>query len=248
MPNKKILLGLLIIFSLSMISATQQTLGTFKQNECVNLIQICANCTYVNISSIVISPLSTQISGEVSMEKLGTLYNYTFCSTSQLGEYIVNGFGDENGVITVWSYNLFITSTGSDLTTSKAITYLFIFTFSIFLFLGLIYLGIGLPSDNKRDKMSGYILAVSNLKYLKFLCIGLAYAFAIFIAYFSWMISYAYLDMPFLSSILQFVFYALAILTLPLFILGVYLTIANLVRDSKISEALSRGFQVNGTE
>jgi len=46
------------------------------------------------------------------MTKAGTYYNYTFCNTDQVGEYIVNGHGDDDGETVVWSYNLFVTPSG----------------------------------------------------------------------------------------------------------------------------------------
>jgi hypothetical protein len=79
---------------------------------------------------------------------------------------------------------------------------------------------------------------------IKILSLVFAYLVAMFMAYFSWMISFAYLDMDFLSTIFQFLFYAEAILLLPLFIVGTYVFIANWVRDSKVHEALLRGFKI----
>ena len=92
--------------------------------------------------------------------------------------------------------------------------------------------------------MTGYVIQVSNLKYLKIVFFGFAYAIAVFIAYLSWMIAFGFLEMNFLASIFQFVFYALAWTTLPLFVLTVYILITSLIKDSKISEALSRGIRM----
>jgi len=110
MINKYLILMLAIFLVLPMLSATE-SLGTFKQNECINLIQTCSNCSYVNISSI-INPQSTEVLGEVEMTKNGVMYNYTFCSTSQIGNYVVNGFGDLDGTITTWSYDFEVTPSG----------------------------------------------------------------------------------------------------------------------------------------
>jgi hypothetical protein len=104
-------LFLIVIVVLPLISAEQQSLGTFKQNDCINLIQTCANCTYVNISSIV-TPNSNGVQINSAMSQQGTIYNYTFCSTDQIGKYIVNGVGDLDGVNTVWNYDLEITPSG----------------------------------------------------------------------------------------------------------------------------------------
>lgn len=114
--NPKIYYVLILVIGILLIgfgSAEVQHLGVFKQNDCIKLIQICGNCTYNNITSIML-PNSTSITTQVAMTKVLTEYNYTYCSTSQLGTYIVNGFGNENGIVSVWSYDFNITSTGND--------------------------------------------------------------------------------------------------------------------------------------
>jgi hypothetical protein len=58
------------------------------------------------------------------------------------------------------------------------------------------------------------------------------------------MLSYSYLDMDFLSNILRMVFTSMAVLTLPGFIIFTYILIANLIKDTKVSELLERGFTV----
>jgi hypothetical protein len=134
-----------------------------------------------------------------------------------------------------------VNALGIEFTTARAILNALIFTFSILVFIGLLIMGIATPSGNKSDAMTGYILAVSNLKYFKIVCLGLAYLVAVFIAYFCWMMSYAYTALIFVSEIFRIIFMTLAVLTLPLFILLAYLMIANAIRDSKIADALSRG-------
>ncbi len=111
---KKILLILFIgIFLISLTSAEIQTLGTFKQRECINLIQTCENCTYNNISSV-LYPNSSVVLSNIVMTKDDTYYNYTFCNTSTLGSYIVNGYGDLDGERTTWNYDFKITPSGND--------------------------------------------------------------------------------------------------------------------------------------
>lgn len=123
MKGLKILLSILFlflfVFSIS-AQSTVQTLGVYKQHECINLIQICSSCTYNNVSTV-ISPNSTILMSNILMQKSGTFYNQTFCNTSQLGRYIVNGFGDVSGIVTVWSYDFYITSSGTQLGTSDSL-------------------------------------------------------------------------------------------------------------------------------
>lgn len=101
------------MFMISLVSASIDDLGTFKQNTCVALPQTCGSCTYSNITSI-LYPNSTIAVSNVIMTKIGTNYNYTFCSTPSLGKYTVNGISDLDGTPTVWAYYFYVTPTGEE--------------------------------------------------------------------------------------------------------------------------------------
>ena len=129
---KKIILTIIVgIFLISLVSAEQQTLGTFKQNVCIQLTQTCGNCTYNNISFVYMTSDVILYNVSDQMTKVGTFYNYSFCDTSTIGEYIVNGFGDPDGKQTSWTYDFKITSTGflekSVLLNPLILIFLFIF-------------------------------------------------------------------------------------------------------------------------
>lgn len=119
MMKKYLFLLLFFIFLIPFSSGqlnqddNEQTFGTFRQAQRIELTQLCSNCSYVNISSI-IAPDSTVIHGQAAMTKTGTRYNYTITSgnTTQLGRYIVNGFGDLDGSVQVWSYDFLVTPSG----------------------------------------------------------------------------------------------------------------------------------------
>lgn len=120
----KILIGMfLLITTISLASASISSLGTFKQNDCVNLLQTCSDCTYNNIT-LVLYPNSTQALGQVQMSQDGTSFNYTFCDTSTLGSYLVNGIGDLGGVNTIWNYDFLITSTSKVFSLGDIIVYI----------------------------------------------------------------------------------------------------------------------------
>ena len=114
----KLMLGMIFLMAiLPMVSATD-TLGTFKQNDCVNLIQTCSNCTEVNITNLVY-PNSSIALNDVTMTKVGTAYNYTYCGTSIVGTYFVSGTGDLDGLDTVWTYTFEITPNGESLSVQQ---------------------------------------------------------------------------------------------------------------------------------
>lgn len=109
--TKRLVMFIFFISLLSFISAS--SLGIFKQNECVNLYQLCDNCTYVNLTSVIRSGGNGTVwSILLPMTKVGTDYNYTFCNTDIAGDYSYNVCGDKNGVIKCENIDFKITPTG----------------------------------------------------------------------------------------------------------------------------------------
>ncbi len=178
---KKILLCMIIgIFLISLVGATQQTLGTFKQGSCMQLVQTCGNCTYNNVSFVyqTNNAILYNIIGE--MTKVGTFYNHTFCNTSLVGEYVVNGVGNPNGETTSWVYDFKVTPTGTILGTSDSVLYILLTLGSLFLFLLCLYGGMVLPFRNTRGD-EGKIISVQKLKYFKVGLFFLSYVFFVWL-------------------------------------------------------------------
>ena len=106
-------IAMLMILSVNLASATISDFGSFKQGESINLIQICATCTSVNITGILYPNSSVAASGS-EMTASDGIYNYTFDKTQPLGKYLVNGVGDTGGVNTEWNYEFIVTKSGED--------------------------------------------------------------------------------------------------------------------------------------
>lgn len=154
------------------------------------------------------------------------------CNSTTLG-----GFASVSELVTV---------TGQTSSIDKAVMYVLMFFISFIIFAGLLVAGILLPAGNKSDDMTGFIIATSNMKYVKIFCFAFAYLVGIFLAYLSWIMSLSYLDFDFLPKVFQFLFYGLAWATIPFFLLLIYFLIANWIRDAKITEMLQRGLTVRG--
>lgn len=133
----------LLILILPFVTSSQPSLGTFKKGECISLAQICESCTYNNISYLLYPNSSTALSN-VQMTKDDTYYNYTFCDTDIIGEYLVNGFGDEDGTKEIWVYDFVITGSGDKVNTSQSILLLAQF--------GVVALFFGLGRVFSREK------------------------------------------------------------------------------------------------
>jgi len=106
-------LFILGIFLTGIVGAEVQTLGTFKQWDAIDLVQVCSNCSYNNITTVRY-PNNTVAISDVVMAKNGTEYNYRFHLTRENGRYIVNGFGDLDGVSTAWNYDFYINPAGRE--------------------------------------------------------------------------------------------------------------------------------------
>lgn len=118
--NKVLLVALFsILFLPFLVSAQeQQSSGPYKWNSCVRLTQICANCTYVNITSVIIPVNGTNVLlnlPTIAMTRNDTVYNGTFCGTSNLGKHIANWKANPSGVNEVGNWDFDITTTGLEI-------------------------------------------------------------------------------------------------------------------------------------
>lgn len=159
-------------------------------------------------------------------------YYYIACNSSNLGGFSTDSF--------------LVTPTGIIPTTFQGIVDFLIWIVAFAILIGLLILGIKLPSKNDTNEMTGYVIAVSNMKYLKMLCLVFAYLTALFIAYATWQLAYAYLALPVFTTIFQDIFTAMAIIIIPLFPVTIFILFANIIRDNKIQDFLAKGLEVKG--
>jgi len=201
--NLKILYIIGAVLLLLPLVLSIETLGTFKQNTNIELLQSCSNCSYINISSV-IYPNSTQCLSMVEMTKTGTQYNYTSNCSNALGNYIVNGFGDVDGTTTVWAYDYLITPNGEESDISKALIQFGLLAFLI-LFLVISIIGI-FNVDNYIGRFALY---------------WVSHVLIIAITFISWQMSNDYLTgTPMITGIFKIGFYFFMISAFPMVILS----------------------------
>ena len=224
------------------LASAETTLGTFKQNDCVRLLQACADCTYVNITSVNY-PNSTQALGHVPMTKIGTEFNYTFCSTSSLGTYIVNGVGNEAGIDTVWAYDFAVTVSGYELTTAQGILYIIGIAGLTGMLVLCLFGAIVIPYGHGRNE-EGKVVSINDMKYLKIVCIFLVYATLMFLTGMinSVMNNYLLLN---IGGNFFYYFYSLLYAGIwPAMIIALFSIVVNLVDGKKIRQAIERGVDI----
>ena len=211
------------------VSAT--SLGTFKQDECVNLIQTCSNCTYSNITNV-IYPNSSIALSDVEMSKSGTYYYQSYCDTSLNGIYIVTGFGDPDGTVEVWSYDFTITPNGEEVTVGKAIFYVGLL-FVLLFFLALCVLSFA-NFDNLLNRVG---------------MIGLGYLLLISITFIGWNMAGDFLtSSPFLVEMLRILFWILIVGLFPLVIGGFAWYFIMLFKIKEIERLMDRGIDRDEAE
>lgn len=121
-PNV-IILTILIVSMLCLVTGNSDTatqiLGTFQQNQPVELIQTCSNstslCDFCNITSIKY-PNSSIILSDATMTRRSSDFNYTLIGnkTVLIGSYLVNGYCRSGNEVLVWAYTFLITPSGQD--------------------------------------------------------------------------------------------------------------------------------------
>ena len=130
---KKLLIFLLM--GMFLINSASADLGTFKQGDCISLYQFCDDCSYVNLTTIqypngIIETINQE------MTKNDVDYNYTFCSTNDLGDYYYVVKGDAGGSIVTERLDFSITPSGRGGNEN-----IFFFIFVILLIYGITFLG-----------------------------------------------------------------------------------------------------------
>ena len=84
-----------------------------KEGECVELLQECASCTYVNLTTIQYPNMSKQ-NIHLPMTKNGMSYNISFCSTQESGCFVYCFVGDVDATPTISCKDFNITPNGKE--------------------------------------------------------------------------------------------------------------------------------------
>jgi len=232
-----------VIFLLSILLFNSvialDSIGTFKQTDCVRIPQTCATCTYINISSISY-PNSTIAVNNTAMTSWGNgEYFYNFCNTSDTGRYDVRGKGDKGGTDTSFATYFIISPNGKETTTGESILYS-LFIFILFgCFLILVYFILVLPNENDRDE-NNVVVGIVKLKYLRIFFIALSYPLILIILNLMNGLAVNYANLSIFAGIIGFIFESMIrvswIFTFVIILWMFYL----LIKDSNIKKNVDR--------
>jgi len=229
MNKKLILLVMLGIFLISLASAAESqlnSLGTYQQYECLQLRQTCGSCTYVNFTKVSY-PNGTVALDEVAAEQVGVSWNYTFCNTSALGTYFVEGFGDIDGTDTIFVYDFKVTKTGFDF--GESVLPIAILFASLILAVIFMIFGFKLGSNEKLAPLSFFFIVLSII-------------FCIYSLHQTWVISSDLLMYDGLSSTAEIIYVTVLWLIVGVAIISAIFFFFGFIKElGRISKAKSYG-------
>lgn len=244
---KKIITLLLMLCMITLVIAPSPTLGTFKKSDNLELRQTCTIngtfCDSCNISSVDY-PNGSRLISDVGYTKRSGDFNYTINTTTENGQYKVNGFcqfGDD--VIKNFVYYFDVTESGTIFTTSKAILYVVLLVIIIGMFILTLYGSIVIPWKNNSSQ-DGSIISINDTKYFKPAFMYISYLEALFISALLYGLTRNFLDLGFINGFVKIIYYVLLsglAVSTPLLFLFI---IIMLVQDKKLMKSIERGIVI----
>ncbi len=237
---KKIFIFLISLFLIVSFASAQGSIGNVLRGTSINVTQICSNCTYVNLTSVVYPNNTYAFLGQYSMTMNGENFYYVWNDTNTIGEYFYTTCGDLNGVNTCQSVNFEVTESNRVLSTSSAILYASFFAILFFLFFLNMWFINKLPSQNTKDE-EGKLISISYLKYLRGGLWFLEYIFFVVIFFVASNLAFTYLNEQLFANVL-FVIYRIAFVLAPaIVIIWIGWTFAKIAQDKRFWKMLQRG-------
>lgn len=245
--RKLVLIGLLGLLMLNMAVAEVQSLQTQQIETDVELKQIGADFLSCNITSVSY-PNTTVFVEDVLMTKRGTEYNFTISmdNISTLGNYIVNGFCTNGSDDIVWAYDFDVTYNGNKLNTERSILYIGLIAILVFLFLLIVFNIHKLPSGDHVSQ-EGLILDINNLKYLRPVLWGLAWAVLLGIVFLTSNVSIAYLPNAMFGDFFFTLYRIMFLVTLPMTVVWFIWLFYKLLHDRETKRMIDRGVDIRST-
>jgi len=229
---KKLIICLML--GIFLISLASSSLGTFKQNDCVNIKTI-LNTTSVNISTISYPNSSIVVSNE-EMTKNGKTFNYSFCNTNTLGIYLYDYFDAEGNT---YVNDFKVTPNGKEFTSQNSIAYLGFIFILLFTFFLTMY-GAGRIEWKNKKNNEGKILTINNFKYVKILLYTLAYFELMFLFGLSYKVCRE-ADIEGFMQFFNFIYQLFLHLIYPLIIALIIIVFVIWINNKKLHERLKLG-------
>ena len=237
-----LMIVIMVVITITTVSAVIETLGTFKQDSCIDLQQAGEGFTACNVTTVKY-PNTSVAMNEFRMERTGNQYNLSFCNTSVVGAYITNGFCTNVSHTVVWAYDFNINVAGHELSTSQGLIYIILLAISFVIFLITLYSSIKVKWKHERDG-EGRILNISDTRWFKPLLMGASYYLFVWMAFLIHGISLNYLTLSGISGLFNVIWLTAFGLMLPLTAVILVFIIIVILEDKKLWKKIERGLPV----
>lgn len=222
----------------------------YESGTNISLSQSCYNNgTYCSGSAVcyisIFSPTGEFLTNNIEMTNQNAFFNYSLDSsnTTELGDYEYRIMCDDSGLSNFGVFGFEVTPSGTSPTTAHAIFYVIAFVFSIVFFLLALLGGIKLPWKNNYSE-DGYLLNVSDLKYLKLFCWFFAYICLIWLAWLGRAVNNMFLFVDAGTGVFDGLFFFLMAFFVPVFFVTAFVGFVRYLNDKKFQNLLSRGISV----
>jgi len=151
------ILFLMLILMSGLVTSEINDYAPVKQGECFIAKQICASCSFVNVS--IAYPNSTLvISNRPMINSGGAVWTYEFCNTTTFGRYDISGVGDLEGIDTGFDVLYFeVTPSGSVLDSASSTT--LFGSLLVMLILSIVFIIMAMKTESLVGKLTLYSIS-----------------------------------------------------------------------------------------
>ena len=233
----------MFVLILPLVSSDMNSeLSTVKVGQCIQLVETCANCSSINLTSVRL-PNNTILYYITPMSQNSTTYNYTFCKTTLVGDYSYDVIGDPDGIYTVASVKFTVSKTGDIIQTSNSLIYIFALVFGLSLFCFFLYGSIMIPFANERNE-EGSLVSINWMKYLKIFFMCMTYVTFIWANYMVYNIVLGYTAFEGTAQFFYVIHRIAFTMLIPLIAISAIFTLIRYVKDIDYNKALKYGQEI----
>lgn len=230
---------ILVFFLLLIVVTNVSALDILKPasfNQSYTIIQVCATCTFVNIT---VSTSGGIIESNVEMISNGSGNWIHTITPTVSSRHDVTGVGDKDGTVSAFATFFEVTPSGKVATTGDSLLY-FLFAIISFGWICLLsFFILAMPSNNEEDD-NGFESKVVRIKYVRVLLIFFLYPSLILMLNFLNGLATNFTALSMFAGTLGFLFEIMLRLSWPFTVLIIFWIIVMLVHDTNISKQLDR--------
>jgi len=232
---------LLLIFLLLPLISAQTSLTPVTINQCSNILQTISNATACQLT--LYYPNQSVGLDNVTMTKIGDIYNYSFCSNIVSGTYIYVTQCNPNDV---WSdpipVDYPVNGYGSEVTGSQIAGYAILLTLSLLILALTVYGSFSIPWNNNRDE-EGRVISINDLKYLRVVGLVFAYLELLLIISIAKNMALGFLLNDGIYNLFNIIYTFMMVGMLVFFPLLIFFTIVIWLNDKTTQKAIARGIE-----